>query len=258
MNLSLDFGSIGDYKSKSQRARVLTENWMEQNMFCPVCGKLILKHYEANRPVADFFCEECKSEYELKSQEKKTISSLNIIPDGCYDTMVQRINSLNNPHLFIMTHYNQQVNNLIFIPNFFFTPAIIIKRPPLKESARRAGWVGCNINIGAVPFDAKISIITDGKLMSMQRVVDSYNRLLSIRTDKLQNRDWLMDTMACIDLIHSESFSLKDVYQYEDVLKAKHPTNNHIKDKIRQQLQILRDKGFIEFTTRGNYRKIIV
>lgn len=258
MHLTFDLTNITNYKSKSQRARVLTESWMEQNMFCPVCGRLILKHYQANRPVADFFCEECKSEYELKSQEKKKDSSLTIIPDGCYNTMIQRISSLNNPHLFVMTHYNQQVNNLFFIPNFFFTPAIIIKRPPLKESARRAGWVGCNIDIGAVPMDAKIRIISDGKLTSIQQVVGSYNRLLALRMDKLQNRSWLMDTMACIDSIHTESFSLKDIYQYENMLKIKHPTNNHIKEKLRQQLQILRDNGFIEFTSRGNYRKVIV
>lgn len=258
MNLSLDLININDYKSKSQRARILTEKWIEQNMFCPVCGKLILKHYQANRPVADFFCEDCKSDYELKSQEKKKASSINIIPDGCYETMIYRINSLINPHLFVMTHYNQQVNDLIFIPNFFFTSAIIIKRPPLKESARRAGWVGCNIDISAVPRNAKISIITDGKLTSIQHVVSTYNRLLLLRTDKIQERSWLMDTMTCIDLINSESFSLKDIYQYENMLKTKHPTNNHIKDKIRQQLQILRDAGFLEFTSRGNYRKIIL
>ena len=40
-------------------------------------------------------------------------------------------------------------------------------------------------------------------------------------------------------------------------LKNKHPENNFIKDKIRQQLQNLRDKGFIEFTSRGNYKKIL-
>lgn len=258
MNLSFNLTTISDYKSRSQQARVLTENWMEQNMFCPVCGKLTLTHYQANRPVADFFCEDCQSEYELKSQEKGNISSLRIIPDGCYETMIQRISSLNNPNLFIMTHFNQQVNNLILIPKFFFTPEIIIKRPPLKESARRAGWVGCNINISAVPSDAKISIIMDGKLSPIQRVVYNYNRLLSLRTDKLQNRGWLMDTMACIDLIHSESFTLKDIYKFEEVLKMKHPTNHHIKDKLRQQLQILRDNGFIEFTSRGNYKKVII
>jgi len=36
----------------------------------------------------------------------------------------------------------------------------------------------------------------------------------------------------------------------------KYPNNNFIKDKIRQQLQLLRDKGILEFTSRGNYRKL--
>ncbi|MBL7991777.1 MAG: restriction endonuclease, partial [Candidatus Kapabacteria bacterium] len=31
--------------------------------------------------------------------------------------------------------------------------------------------------------------------------------------------------------------------------------NNFIKDKIRQQLQVLRDKGIIEFVSRGIYQK---
>jgi type II restriction enzyme len=33
-------------------------------------------------------------------------------------------------------------------------------------------------------------------------------------------------------------------------------SNNFIKDKIRQQLQLLRDKGMIEFVGRGNYKKV--
>lgn len=46
------------------------------------------------------------------------------------------------------------------------------------------------------------------------------------------------------------------MYKFEEKLKTKYPNNNFIKDKIRQQLQILRDKGIIEFSTRGNYKKI--
>jgi len=33
-----------------------------------------------------------------------------------------------------------------------------------------------------------------------------------------------------------------------------HPKNKHIPDKIRQQLQVLRDHGIIEFLGRGEYR----
>lgn len=48
------------------------------------------------------------------------------------------------------------------------------------------------------------------------------------------------------------------MYQFKEVLKLKYPDNDFIKDKIRQQLQLLRDKGLIEFKTRGNYKKIIL
>ncbi|MBQ6904500.1 MAG: restriction endonuclease, partial [Spirochaetia bacterium] len=56
--------------------------------------------------------------------------------------------------------------------------------------------------------------------------------------------------------ILEQNFTLKQVYAFEDELKLKHPENNFVKDKIRQQLQYLRDKGFIEFISPGNYRKI--
>ena len=36
-------------------------------------------------------------------------------------------------------------------------------------------------------------------------------------------------------------------------LARMHPENRHVRDKIRQQLQVLRDKGFLEFVGRGEY-----
>lgn len=46
------------------------------------------------------------------------------------------------------------------------------------------------------------------------------------------------------------------MYNFINELTLKHPENKHIKDKIRQQLQLLRDKGIIEFRGRGHYRKL--
>ena len=83
---------------------------------CPVCGAPILSHYEANKPVADFFCDECKSDFELKSKESKTAVIGHKIADGAYGTMIERITSLRNPHLFVMTYANWTVNNLLIIP----------------------------------------------------------------------------------------------------------------------------------------------
>ncbi|MDQ6983609.1 MAG: restriction endonuclease, partial [Ghiorsea sp.] len=51
------------------------------------------------------------------------------------------------------------------------------------------------------------------------------------------------------------SFTLKDMYAFAEDLQVKHPDNHFIKDKIRQQLQLLRDKGFIQFLGSGKYKK---
>lgn len=79
-------------------------------------------------------------------------------------------------------------------------------------------------------------------------------------TDFLKNvnqksRGWLIDTLICIELIPNQTFRLDDIYKFEVALRKKHPNNNFIKDKIRQQLQLLRDKGIIEFVSRGLYQK---
>ena len=55
MDLCFNQSLASGYHSGSQISRVLTEDWMERNMFCPVCGAPVLGHYEANKPVADFF-----------------------------------------------------------------------------------------------------------------------------------------------------------------------------------------------------------
>ena len=63
--------------------------------------------------------------------------------------------------------------------------------------------------------------------------------------------------MKCIERL-PEKFDLKQMYAFERQLAVQFPENNHIKDKIRQQLQILRDQNVIEFSARGQYRKIAI
>ena len=46
------------------------------------------------------------------------------------------------------------------------------------------------------------------------------------------------------------------MYAFVKELQLKHPKNNNIEAKIRQQLQFLRDKGIIEFKGNGKYRRI--
>ena len=57
-----------------------------------------------------------------------------------------------------------------------------------------------------------------------------------------------------VERMNKREFSLDDVYAFEAYLQAKHPLNNNVKAKIRQQLQYLRDKNILDFVGRGQYR----
>ena len=254
MNLNFNTKLAEGYSSNSQIARVLTENWVKENSYCPCCGNLPLNEFENNRPVADFYCHNCKEEFELKSKNGKLSKT---IPDGAYSTMIERINSLQNPNFFFLTYSkNWSVNNFIIIPKQFFTSEIIVKRKPLGENARRKGWVGCNIDISNIAEAGKVFLVKDSQIINRNIVETSFKKTLFLRDKNTDSRGWILDLMSCIDMIKKESFALEDVYKFEEKLKQKYPNNNFIKDKIRQQLQILRDKGMIEFVGRGIYKKI--
>jgi len=62
------------------------------------------------------------------------------------------------------------------------------------------------------------------------------------------------DALQVIQSLNKPEFELSDVYAHAAALAKLHPHNAHIHDKIRQQLQVLRDLGRLEFLGRGRYR----
>lgn len=231
----------------------MTEYWVGKTIFCPNCGNK-LTNFRNNSPVADFYCEKCSEEYELKSKNGNMGSS---IVDGAYSTMIDRLISNNNPNFFFLT-YNKstfEIRNFLTIPKYFFVPNIIEKRKALRPTARRAGWIGCNIVISGIPEFGKIFYIENGIVKSKHEVLEKWNKTEFIRsTQNIEAKGWLLDVLVCVEKIKKAEFTLDDVYAFEAHLKAKHPLNNNVKAKIRQQLQFLRDKGVIEFIGRGQYR----
>jgi len=67
---------------------------------------------------------------------------------------------------------------------------------------------------------------------------------------------WKLEVFNCIHSIPKQEFSLNDINKFENHFKKIYPSNKHIKDKIRQQLQYLRDLGLIEFLGYGKYKKL--
>ena len=254
MNLNFNIELAKGYSSNSQIARVLTESWVKENSYCPCCGEKPITEFENNRPVADFHCAKCTEEFELKSKSGKLS---NTITDGAYETMIKRITSETNPNFFFLTYSKElKVDNFLIIPKQFFTPEIIIKRKPLSDTAKRAGWIGCNIDISKVSELGKIYLIEKSKIINPEIVQTTFNKTTFLRTKSLDSKGWILDILSCIEKIPNKDFTLKDIYTFESELKIKYPNNNFIKDKIRQQLQYLRDKGIIEFNGRGTYNKI--
>ncbi|MBQ0102889.1 MAG: hypothetical protein KBS99_01775 [Prevotellaceae bacterium] len=255
MDLRFNKSLAEGYKSSSQIARVLTEDWLARNMYCPICGEMTIRRAEPNAPVKDYVCEHCMAQYELKSKKSDSENFQATVADGVYKTMIGRITSLDNPSFFFMHYDRYEVNNLVIVPKCFFTPSVIEKREALASTARRAGWEGCNILMREIPTTAKIPIIRNGVVLPVQEVVYHYHRVFNLQTKSVESRGWLMDTLHLVERF-DETFTLNQMYAFVEELKLKHPGNNHIQDKIRQQLQFLRDRGIIEFKGRGIYKRI--
>ncbi|MBU6444904.1 MAG: restriction endonuclease [Alphaproteobacteria bacterium] len=241
------------YEGPTQRARFWTEAWVRNQVYCPNCGEPNIERYENNRPVADFFCASCREEYELKAQKTKFGTK---VLDGAFRTMIERLDSANNPSLMLMNYdlKSLSVTNLFVVPKHFFVREIIERRKPLAATARRAGWVGCNILLNGIPEAGKIFYVKDGRPLPRKTVLDKWQQTLFLRKERTEARGWLIEVMKCVELIGRHEFDLDEVYAFEAKLSALYPNNQHVRQKIRQQLQVLRDHGYLDFVGRGHYR----
>jgi len=99
------------------------------------------------------------------------------------------------------------------------------------------------------------------EFQSLQTVLSKTKTITLQSAARLENnnpdlRCWLLDGLNCVNNIQHNEFMLDEVYQYGMKLKNPHQSNNNIRAKIRQQLQILRDAGITEFKGRGCYKKV--
>lgn len=254
MNPCFDLASAEKYKSKSQQIRVMSEKWVKSNIFCPACGSA-LRCYGNNHPAADFYCPQCPEQFELKSSGRKWGKK---IMGGSYTIMLERLNSAKPPNFFFL-HYKQaaagcRVENFFCIPGQFFTANIIEKRPPLSEKARRAGWVGCKILADKLPESGKIFYIRDNICAPNADVRRNFDKIRFLNGQQAETKNWLIDVMKYTELLAKDRFTLTEFYaKAEADLQRQHPDNNNVRAKIRQQLQFLRDKGYVSFKGGGIY-----
>jgi len=86
-------------------------------------------------------------------------------------------------------------------------------------------------------------------------VLDKWQRTLFLRKQQdLNAKGWLVHVMRCIERLGKSRFSLDEVYGFEVELRNAYPGNRHVRAKIRQKMQVLRDNGYLEFVGNGVYR----
>lgn len=240
-----------NYTSASQRARVLTESWVADHVDCPACGGGLDKTPN-NTKALDFHCASCRRPFELKSSKSKFG---NRVVDGAYESMIAAIRSDRQPNLFLLSYRLPfTVSDLVVLPRRFIVEPMVIARKPLAPTARRAGWVGCNLDLGIIPKSALIPCIVNGKSVPHEQIRESWSKTEMLEECGCNARTWLAVTLGIIERLHKPSFTLYDVYAYEAHASRLFPNNKNIKAKLRQQLQVLRDMGFVEFQGHGLYK----
>ncbi len=251
-NMQFNSSLAARFSSASQQARVLTENWVMTNGYCLACENDRLSPTTQGTKARDFTCSQCLTPYELKSSRRHFRDR---VIDGAYGAMMERISASETSSLLLLRYTSDYaVSEFFAIHHSLITPEVIEKRRPLSEMARRAGWVGCNILLSRIPPEGRIPIIESGALLSKANTRGRYALAKNLQQFKPEDRGWLSSLLSGLHRFGKPRFTLHDAYTLEPELRQLYPNNHHIRPKIRQQLQRLRDAGLLRFESPGVYR----
>lgn len=142
----IDFSTAHNLTSRAQIARLVLETWAEFNLFCLNCESNALVRLAANTPVADFECASCAARYQLKSKNGRFGAT---IPGAAYAPTIEAVRNNASPD-YVLVEYDQRFATVVFavaLRGALITESRVIARPPLKATAKRAGWIGCNLRI---------------------------------------------------------------------------------------------------------------
>lgn len=114
--------------------------------------------------------------------------------------MLEAIRNDATPNFYFMQYElaTWSVRNLLLVPSFAFPTSAIIKRKPLAVTARRAGWVGCNIALDQIPADARIALVIDSKVTSEKAVRAQFRRVKPLAEIKATERGWTLDVLNAV------------------------------------------------------------
>jgi hypothetical protein len=144
---SLHYELIGTeaFRSTSQIARVALETWSVLNFRCRICASVLIA-LPPNTPISDLACSRCASEYQIKSRAGPFSQYL---LGASYEKLAERLQSASLPDYLLVEHDPRllMVKYAVIIEGAKIDLSRLRARKPLAATARRAGWVGANIDI---------------------------------------------------------------------------------------------------------------
>lgn len=253
VNPKLPSDGLDYYCSASQRARVATEVWARHQLYCIECPAATIQAAPPNAPGRDLLCPGCGAAFEMKARGEPF--GLRVLDSG-YNAMLASLRADRRAHLLLLEYHRTDwtVRNLELVPGFALVPAMIVPRRPLSEQARRAGWVGCLIDLRPVPADARVALVRDGRPAPAADCRERFARIRGLGREPLRTRGWTLEVWRAVRELGRREFCLGEMYALAPRLSARYPANRHQREKIRQQMQVLRDLGVVEFLGRGRYR----
>ncbi len=124
---------------------------------------------------------------------------------------------------------------------------------PQSEASR---VVGCNLRLDRIPPDGEVQVIEGGVAVAKSEVRRKFQRYLPLNTLSAARRGWAALRLRIVRSLPGRQFALSDLYARDAEFAFAYPGSRCLHEKIRQQLQLLRNIGIIRFKGNGQYELI--
>ncbi|MCC7292533.1 MAG: hypothetical protein IT449_10785 [Phycisphaerales bacterium] len=99
MRLEMNQTLAQGYRSPSQIARVITEDWARRELYCPACESGEIRSLPVNSPAVDYTCPDCCATFQLKGGASWNGTK---IPDAGHEAMIRAVRGGHVPNLFVL------------------------------------------------------------------------------------------------------------------------------------------------------------
>jgi hypothetical protein len=143
-SVRLDFSAAASYASRTQVARVAVESWVGRNVDCWRCGSSLIL-VPPNTQLIDALCRDAGHELQVKAVAGIVGERLT---GAAFAPMERRLAEGALPDYLLVSY--DRPRSVVLLAEFVDGASLVrdrlTARSPLREGARRAGWVGTTID----------------------------------------------------------------------------------------------------------------